>query len=554
MTFLPIVARELRVAARRRGTYWVRTGAATAVIVLGMFFFLTMQQQAPREMAMALFGIMTGSAVLSALLSGVRSTADCLSEEKREGTLGLLFLTDLKGYDVVIGKLAANSLNAFYGVVAAVPILAIPLLLGGVTAGEFGRMALVAVNTLFFSLAVGLGVSAMSRSARKAIGMTFLLLLGFTAVLPACGVLVALYASSRQFHSAFLLPSPGYSFGLAFDMNYRAGAAAFWTSMAVINGLAWVFLGLACVVAPRIWQDKPAGVRTLRWRELWQNWSYGNLAERSAFRRRLLGINAFFWLTARARLKPACVWAVLGLIACGWAWGASKYHRDWMNAATYVATGLGLNLLLKCWFASETGRQLAEDRKHGALELLLSTPLTVKEILRGQRLALQRQFLGPLLVVLAVFLIFMLATLSEVGAVDDRQLCASFWLAAMLMLVADLTALYWVGMWQGLTARNPNRATSANLIRVLLLPWAGMALVFLAVTVGALTGAREPSWKFFLGWWVALGLAADIGFGAWARQRLLSEFREAAEQRYASRPGLWKRLAGRGAESSFANR
>src|SRR5256885_8919754 len=42
---------------------------------------------------------------------------------------------------------------------------------------------------------------------------------------------------------------------------------------------------------------------------------------------------------------------------------------------------------LKGWFASEVGRQLAEERKRGALELLLSTPLTVKEILRGQRLA-----------------------------------------------------------------------------------------------------------------------------------------------------------------------
>ena len=59
-----------------------------------------------REIAIALFGVLTGTAVLYCLLSGVRSTADCLSVEKREGTLGLLFLTDLKGYDVVLGKLA----------------------------------------------------------------------------------------------------------------------------------------------------------------------------------------------------------------------------------------------------------------------------------------------------------------------------------------------------------------------------------------------------------------------------------------------------------------
>ena len=58
---------------------------------------------------MGLFCILTGSAVFYCLLSGVWFTADCLSEEKREGTLGLLFLTDLKGYDVVLGKLVATS-------------------------------------------------------------------------------------------------------------------------------------------------------------------------------------------------------------------------------------------------------------------------------------------------------------------------------------------------------------------------------------------------------------------------------------------------------------
>jgi len=184
MTFLPIVARELRVASRRRTTYWVRTGAALAVMVIGTFLFLLMSDRPPREVAMWLFGVLTGTAVFYCLLSGVRSTADCLSVEKREGTLGLLFLTDLKGYDVVLGKLAATSLNGLYGVLAVVPMLAIPLLMGGVTLGEFGRMALVAVNTLFFSLGVGIFSSSISRSAQKAMGLTFFIILLFTLIFP----------------------------------------------------------------------------------------------------------------------------------------------------------------------------------------------------------------------------------------------------------------------------------------------------------------------------------------------------------------------------------
>src|SRR5436190_7976809 len=41
-------------------------------------------------------------------------TADALSKEKREGTLGLLFLTELQSYDVVLGKLFASSLRSVY--------------------------------------------------------------------------------------------------------------------------------------------------------------------------------------------------------------------------------------------------------------------------------------------------------------------------------------------------------------------------------------------------------------------------------------------------------
>src|SRR5947209_2104222 len=180
-----------------------------------------MRHAPPHEVALILFRILTGASVLYCLLSGVRATADCLSEEKREGTLGLLFLTDLRGYDVVFGKLVATSLNALYGVLAIVPVLAVPLLMGGVAAGEFGRVALVAVNTLFFSLAIGMCVSAMSRSARKAMGTTFLLIVLFTAGLPVCGLWVSYLDKTNFVDPIFLMPSAGRSFYLALDVVYR---------------------------------------------------------------------------------------------------------------------------------------------------------------------------------------------------------------------------------------------------------------------------------------------------------------------------------------------
>jgi len=555
MTFLPIVARELRIAGRRPGTFWVRSGAALAILVIGTWFFLMNQGQPTQVIALGLFSILTGSAVLYCLLSGVWFTADCLSEEKREGTLGLLFLTDLKGYDVVFGKLAATSLNGFYAVLATVPILALPLLLGGVTGGEFGRMALVVVNTLFFSLALGICVSAMSRSPRKAMAVTLLLILLFTAVLPACGAWRAVAVKAPQVAKAWLVPSTGFSYCLAFDAFYKTRAPEFWWSAAVIHGLGWIFLLVASFIAPRSWQDQPAGAQTLRWRERWRWWSFGNLAERAAFRRRLLDQGAYFWLAARARLKPAYVWAVLGLVACGWVWGLARSGRDWLDEMTYVLTGLLLNVLIKVWFALEAGRPLAEDRRQGAFELLLSTPLTENDILHGQLLALKRQFCGPVVAVLTVFFLFAITVSSDALSQQEPQnqiLWVLFWAAAMVMLVADLIALYWVGMWAGLTAKNPTRATAASLGRILTLPWIALGFSILVVSIAWSPDDDTHVPKLLLGLWFGLGLAADLGFGAWARHKLLTEFRLAATRRYELLPGFWKRLLGGGGPASAA--
>ena len=556
MILLPIVARELRVAARRRSFYWRRSAAALAAIIFGTWLFLEFRLGRPSQsdQAVFLFAILTGSAVLYALLNGALSTADCLSSEKREGTLGLLFLTDLRGYDVVLGKLAASSLNALYGVLAVVPMMGIPLLLGGITLGELARMALLALNTLFFSLALGMGVSAVSRSARSANQTTGMALLLFTMISPAWSGWLEHLGKWRALRAILMLPSPGFAYYAAFDRQYVSigGPAAFWESMAMLHALGWAFLILASVVTPRSWQDKPAGAKRVRWRERWRLWSYGNLAERNAFRKRLLDANAYYWLAARLRLKPAFVWAVLGLVACAWAWGIAEFRRDWFIEPVYILTGLLLNSLIKTWFASEVGRQLAEDRNQSALELLLSTPLSVRDILHGQLLALRRQFLGPFLVVLAANLFFMTTILTRVMGVDAVPEAADFWIslwtAGIVMLVADLIALYWVGLWQGLVAKSPGRAAMATQARILILPWIAYALAMLLV------GHAHPSlvggyngWWLPLGLWLGIGLATDVLFAMHAKEKLLTEFRLAATQRFAQRPGSGRQPRTQGA-------
>ena len=181
------------------------------------------------------------------------------------------------------------------------------------------------------------------------------------------------------------------------------------------------------------------------------------------------------------------------------------------------------------------------------MELLLSTPLLIADIFRGQWLALRRQFLGPVLGVLVVECVFMLASVRDAIPDDDRVFWFTLWTAGMLMFLADLGALYWLGMWLGLTAKNQIRALSGSLVRILVLPWAAYGVVLLVLVLrewGPRSYQSNPDWKFFVGLWFGLGLGADIGFGAWARQKLLTEFRTAAQQQYESSKNGLKRWLG----------
>lgn len=554
MTFLPIVERELRVAARRRGTYWSRFFVAVGAIIVGMVVYMESHTRAPHDLGNELFSVISVVAFIYCLGTGIRSTADCLSEEKREGTLGLLFLTDLKGYDVVGGKLVATSLNAFFGLIAIFPVLAIPLLMGGITNGEFWRMALILVNTFLFSLAIGMFMSSISTSPRKAMAGTLVIILLLSVGIPFYENWYG-YAHYSAWERAVLnFLKPYTAFEYFTDLSYVKGAKEFWWSIGVINGLSWLLLAAASLIVPRSWQDNPPGAKVQRWRERWHRWSYGDAGERLAFRRRLLDINAFFWLAGRARLKPAHVWIVLVCLACLWSWGAVEQGREWLNEAIYFLTAIILNTTLKIWIASEAGRRLGEDRKIGALELLLSTPLSVPDILRGQFLALRRQFFGPIVVVLLVEGVFLVASLQgNRGDVSEVSATVAFGVIFMVMLVADSLALSVTAMWISLTARNPNRVTGMTVRRILVLPWAVNISVLLLTAVVSLFARLFDSnegWKYFLALYAGTGFAADLFFGLTAWRRLQAEFRDVATQRFAAMPSFWARLMGNRSQTS----
>ncbi|HVY68831.1 MAG TPA: ABC transporter permease, partial [Verrucomicrobiae bacterium] len=372
-TFLPIVERELRVASRQPATYRVRCLSALFPIIGGGWFFLTSSRiGVPAFVARMVFNGLVWWLFTVCVLAGIKNTADCVSEEKRSGTLGLLFLTDLKSLDIVLGKLFSTSMRMFYGILAALPVLAIPLFAGGLTFGEFFFAALVQLNALFFSLAAGLLVSVLSWHERRAMSATFFTILIFCSY-PLVFIIDALVnqmpfpATDPDFWAA-----PWYPLLRTHVAANRFSAGVYWTPLLLTHAISWIFFALAVVILPRAWQDKSSTVRSLRWAERWAIWSRGTREQRLRWRRRMLNRNPFYWLAGGDRMQNALTWTFLAVVVVGWL-GLMLNLPDGDRTPLFIIPPLLLHSVLKLWSAGQAGQRLAQDRLSGALELILST-------------------------------------------------------------------------------------------------------------------------------------------------------------------------------------
>jgi len=473
MTFLPLVIRELRTASRRKSTFRIRRWIALIAFIVG-FFFIAAGYVGSRDAGQSLFVFLTKLAIGFALLAGVFLTPDCISEEKREGTLGLLFLTDLKGYDVVLGKFIARSLNAFYGLLAFLPVAAISLLLGGLTGGEFWRMTLALLNFLFVVLALGIFVSALVRESRVATSATFLLIIFVFAVLPLLSPL------STIAHLPNPLKYPGYFSPTnpciwSDDSNYRSARGFYWSSLAASHLLGWLLLAFTSWLLPRVWQEKPLVSKGRNLLSRLRRQGRGTPAQRAKARQKLLPINPILWLVGDERVLRRVVWVIVSAWAILIIAASSQLTSEALVGTLYGTKFFGF--LLKIIVASQASRFFVESRKSGALELLLCTPLRNREIIRGQWLALRRLFLWPLAIFVLLNLtpiIFLIAravpgaNLGQTFASLIGVLALNCWFT--LGLVVDIFTIGWVGMWLGLTAKKPDLAPVWTILFVLILP------------------------------------------------------------------------------------
>jgi ABC-type transport system involved in multi-copper enzyme maturation permease subunit len=417
---------------------------------------------------------------------GVSMTADSLVEERRDGTLGLLFLTPLSRLDLLLGRLVSSSLTSVYGVIGLLPVAGLTMLYGGVTFGEFGRLALVLANTLFVSLAVGLFVSSVAADSRKAytsgIALLALIFLGpyLLVVLSHAmetgygpedlRLLMAVSPIYSLVNSGCLIPWWGYDSEL-FSISMVFGHALAWGL--VLGGaqlLKLSFLRSSAAREKRSWNFL---------RRLNQSRLTESSRQHKALHYKPITGEPYAWLMGRGIEKKSRVelFLVALLIIGTIAYVQYPSYIEFPAFLLFFAA-----MFLSVWLLIEVVTRVVEERKTGSFELLLTSPLGVNGMLRGIDRGLWFQF-GRGVIGLLVVAVICVASLNDS---QSREFISGFSVlfgSFVGMFLLGLWASKWAGLWSAVRSRGTIRALVVPVLVIFVLPWlltflSGASIVF----------------------------------------------------------------------------
>lgn len=501
MKFLPIVSRELHIAARRPSTYRIRVVTvllSVSVCAYLLFRFANLGTSGGGAQGVRLFNSLAVIAFIFSSLAGVFVCSDSLSREKRDGTLGLLFLTPLRPMDVVFGKFFAFGLNLFYGLLAFVPILAMTLQMGGISRIRVVETVLVLINTLFVSISIALFVSSISKDERKALWASIgCILLVFIGPFVITGYLANNDAYRQPGLASvltpfFLMVSPLVSLDMVIGgflnsltishvqiLNFHSGHSrvglgpinlGLVLSLLVPHVLAWVLLFRS---GRAVGSNVSGAPKSQFWENIrikWHYFLYGKGDQRRKHRQWLLDHHPMTWMVMREKLKLKYAWTLVISVIFIWVFGYMANGEVMAEPPVLVSLGLFVHFFLKLWVASEAASVIAEDRRTGALELVVTTPLGAGGIVNGIFKASLLQFWKPVCLLIAAELLLVFTM-----AAPDRQLnlplARSAYVASMLMLVVDMASIGWVAIWYALKTGSTHKAIGRSVVWMLALPW-----------------------------------------------------------------------------------
>jgi ABC-type transport system involved in multi-copper enzyme maturation permease subunit len=444
MAPVPILWREMRAESRRSITYWLRLGGAALAILVVLEFFLN---SPPGSVAHGdrLFYQVNRALFISLWIVGPILTGDCISREKRDGTLGLLFLTRLTPGGIALGKGAVHLIRGISFLVAIAPVLILPLLLGGVSRADLTVAVLLDLSALLWALSAGIIASTFCRDWVRALllGEAFSLLFAFVfASMTMIGLEWAelTFAANGRLRIFWQAPSMTIWQSIRRDQFWYApmleqipfllavttgGAGArsdmscwsmVWTSWPVVGQRAWIgataalaglswfaipsSLVLAAVKIRHSWQDQPVSVRQL--------WLLNRFCTprfwRSIFRSRMtrkLDRNPIGWLQQASWQSRLVRW--------GWCLLVLITESNWFMDASLSSVWAGqffLAYLLLFSLAFTASTSFRIEQETGALELLLVTPIRERQIILGRLQGIWSQFF-PASIILAIAWVFL---------------------------------------------------------------------------------------------------------------------------------------------------
>lgn len=511
---LPLLAKDLTELAARRRTYVVRSVyAALLFISFAIFFYGTVAGRrdvflvlgAGRAMSQFLIIVqLTGIYLfLPAMVSGA------ITEEKEKRTLELLFATDLGPWEILLQKYIGRIIPMFTFLLLSLPLLAVAYSFGGVDTGWFAVAVYVLFTTCMQVAAFALMWSTICRTSSEAIGGTYgagiliFMTVGILSLLLAQPIYLG---NSYAFSPLISVFPPMLLIGVPFG-GLPAGAAA----------MPWAWTALFLLGA-RFFLVRRAHVPAKKRRGLFRRLNDWMAAARSTTRGRGRSRHAGDFPGDRPiawrEVGKTSLGSVNGFVVTGLVLGLPVLIAAWILSSwigqsppsigvTLVVFALWVGAALSITVKSASAFTL--ERTNGTLELLLTTPLTGREIVSQKAAAVRRRIL---LMTLLLGVLFVWEVVLESATPPRRSYSHGYYgsgrnldfgplgylMIAFLSVPVYLSAAGWVATWLGLRSRKRSRATMLSLGVVF--SWCVGPFILAAVIMSLSGSYREPVWLF----------------------------------------------------------
>ena len=437
-----VALRELRVAARKPGNYWLRV-AAGAFAALAL-----LPHTGGISNGRNLFFSAVVLATIACVVEAARRASASIASEKNEGTLGLLLMTPLTGTGLFRGKFMAIVVSVLPMALAAVPVLAASLLLGGVSGGEFLRALVAIAHIVMLVIALGICISARQKNPDAGFIATLAMVVFAAGPLTGCANGIPDIRSVNPMTPLLAIP----------DGEFARTPIAFFLSIFLWQGFAWSLLqmqGARLTQTLNALQEETFRETAPARAENWQHKSRAFAPARLNYAPRWFKENPMEWFTMRHLDSHSNRWTAVFISVVMGIMGV-LFHEMGRVFLIFALPVLGISL------AIASARSMARLKESGALELLLTTPLSDRGILEGHRRGLRKVFMWPFLIWVAVMIFLFRPFLDDAG-----WLIPAYFGAGVILLA---WATPWFGVAAALKTKTSARAAGATIFFTLVLP------------------------------------------------------------------------------------